>query len=65
MTLFDPLPETVPHDELAATLDDALLRLSGGPARSPSRTGVALAAPLYAAGYSVVRQAAPRQQLML
>jgi hypothetical protein len=65
MPLIDPLPEKVPYEEVAATLAEAALRLSGGPARSLPLSGAALAAALYAAGYVVVREAAPRRQLTL
>ncbi len=65
MSLLDPVPEKVPPAELAAALDAALLRLTGGPVRTLPLAGAALAAALYAAGYDVVRQAPPSRQLTL
>jgi len=65
MSLLDPLPETVPFEEVAAVLARAVLLVPGGPQAVINAGGRHLAAALVVAGFRVVRDVEPGPQLTL
>jgi len=65
MPLLEPLPDPVPFEEVAAVLAHAASRVTGGPPAMIGASGRHLAAALEAAGFRVVRAAAPGAQLTL
>ncbi len=65
MPLFDPVADPVPLEEVAAVLAQAAARVTGGPPAMIAATGGQLGAALAAAGFRVVRDAAPGEQLTL
>ncbi len=65
MKLFQPVPEPVSFEEVAAVLDAAVISTRGGPPYVIDAAGWHLAAALDAAGFHVVRAPAPSAQLTL
>ena len=65
MPLLQPIPEPVSFEEVAAVLDEAVVRARGGPPRAISVAGWHLAGALDAAGFHVVRTPVPGAQLTL
>ena len=65
MPLLPLVPEPVSFEEVAAILDEAVLRTSGGPPYVIGAAGWHLAAALDAAGFRVVRAPADARQLAL
>jgi hypothetical protein len=65
MPIVQPLPETVPFDDVAAVLAQSASRVPGGPPALITASGRQLAAALEAAGFRVVRDAPPSAQLTL
>lgn len=65
MPLSHPTLETVPFEEIAEILSRAASRVPGGPPALIDVSGRQLAAALDAAGFKVVRDAAPGPQLSL
>ena len=65
MPLLQPLPESVPFEEVAAVLARAASRVSGGPPVLIDAGGRHLAAALDAAGFRVVREPSVNRQLTL
>ena len=65
MPILPAIPEPVPFDEVAAVLATAAGRVRGGPPALIEASSRQLAAALEAAGFRVVREAAPSRQLTL
>jgi hypothetical protein len=65
MPLIPPVPDPVPFVVVAEVLANAASRVSGGPPALVTASGSHLAAALEAAGFCVVRAAAPAGQLTL
>jgi hypothetical protein len=65
MAILPHVPEQVPLEEVAAVLAAAASRVRGGPPALIDASSRQLAAALEAAGYRVVRDAAPSRQLTL
>jgi len=65
MPLLPPATEPVPFDEIAEVLARAASRAPGGPPALIDASGRQLAEALDAAGFRVVRDAAPSAQLTL
>jgi hypothetical protein len=65
MPLVEPAPHDVPFEEVASVLADAACRVAGGPPALIAASGRHLAAALEAAGFRVVRDTEPGQQLTL
>jgi hypothetical protein len=63
MPLIQPLPASVPFEEVADVLADAAARVTDGPPALVTASGRQLAAALETAGFRVVRDVAPGRQL--